>query len=81
MPAVNIIFGELKLHSMFSINDEKKATLTIVNAENMTETVIYSSPIADVELRGGRECHTKDRRYKYVHEAISVYECSGDRGK
>jgi hypothetical protein len=79
MPAVNIIFGELKLYSMFSINDEKKATLTVVNAENPTETVTYQSPTVEVEVKGCSPiqgigaANTYMKRYLYMN-ALEIVE-------
>jgi hypothetical protein len=80
IPSINLIFGELKLHSIFSINQENIATLTIVNTENTDEKIVYSSPTADVDLRGGSSpiqkigaIHTYMKRYLYMN-ALEIVE-------
>ena len=51
MPVVNKLFNELKLYSMFSINSDQLAVLEIINAENPEEHVVFTRPIAAVELK------------------------------
>ena len=52
LPAVNVIFGEMKLSSIFSMTQEKMATLTIVNIENTNDIVTFFTPLVEVEVKG-----------------------------
>lgn len=78
LPTVNIIFSKLGLFSAIAF-DEKQAMLTIYNAEKPEETVSFTSPNADVSLKG---CHpiqnvgaveTYQRRYLYI-TALEIVE-------
>lgn len=78
LPTVNIIFSKLGLFSAI-VFDEKQAMLTIYNAEKPEETVSFTSPNADVSLKG---CHpiqnvgaveTYQRRYLYI-TALEIVE-------
>lgn len=78
IPAVNNIFGELKMSSVFGIKDSA-ALLTIINSENPEEKIEFTSPIAKVELKGCSEiqaigaAHTYMRRYLYTN-ALEIVE-------
>jgi hypothetical protein len=79
LPEINKIFVELKLDSIFSINEARLAILTIVNAENPSETVTFSSPTADAQkkgcspIQGIGAVHTYMRRYLYMN-ALNIVE-------
>jgi hypothetical protein len=51
IPAVNELFKELKLTSIFSIK-EGEAILKIINAAKPEESIEFTSPIVSVELKG-----------------------------
>lgn len=78
MPVVNKLFNELKLYSMFSVETDK-AILSIVNAESPEEQVVFTSPIAGVELKGCTAIqaigavHTYMKRYLYMN-ALEIVE-------
>ena len=78
LPAVNQLFNELKLYSMFSVETDK-AVLLIVNAEKPEEQVVFTSPIAGVELKGCTAIqaigavHTYMKRYLYMN-ALEIVE-------
>lgn len=78
LPTVNIIFSKLGLFSAI-VFDEKQAVLTIYNTEKPEETISFTSPNADVSLKG---CHpiqnigaieTYQRRYLYI-TALEIVE-------
>ena len=79
IPIVNKLFNELKLYSMFSINSDQLAVLEIINAESPEEQVVFTSPIAGVELKGCAEiqgigaAHTYMKRYLYMN-ALEIVE-------
>lgn len=88
IPAVNKIFGDLKLYSMFSV-EENKAILRVVNSESPEEHVIFASPTAAIDLRGYAAIqgvgamHTYMKRYLYMNaleivESDSLDATSGD---
>jgi hypothetical protein len=78
IPAVNKIFEELKLYSMFSLEPEQ-ARLTIVNAEKPDEEILFTSPTATVDLKGCTAIqaigaiHTYMKRYLYMN-ALEIVE-------
>ena len=78
IPSVNLIFSELKLYSMFSI-EVGEAVLRVINAEAPEEHVLFSSPIATVELKGCTAIqgvgaiHTYMKRYLYMN-ALEIVE-------
>lgn len=78
LPAINEIFNNLKLFSRFLIND-KQATLEIINAEKTDETVLFSMPTAELELKGCNKLqalggvNTYMRRYLYLN-ALEIVE-------
>lgn len=78
LPEINKIFAELKLFSAVSFGKDM-AELRITNAEKPDEVVIFTSPMADANLKG---CHpiqnlgaveTYTRRYLYV-SALEIVE-------
>jgi hypothetical protein len=79
IPAINKIFQDLKLYSIFSINNEREASLSVINAENPEEKVIFTSPTVDVELKGCTPIqglgavHTYMTRYLYLN-ALEIVE-------
>jgi hypothetical protein len=79
MPDTIKIFQDLKLYSMFSINQEKVATLVIINGENPSESVTYQSPVVDVQIKGCTSiqglgaAHTYMKRYLYMN-ALEIVE-------
>lgn len=78
LPAINEIFNNLKLFSRFLIND-KQATLEIINTEKPDETVLFSMPTAELELKGCNKLqalggvNTYMRRYLYLN-ALEIVE-------
>ncbi|MDR2646159.1 MAG: ERF family protein [Holosporaceae bacterium] len=78
LPEINKIFMDLRLYSMFSIQ-EKVATLAIINEENPNENVVYHSPVGDVELKGCTAiqglgaAYTYMKRYLYMN-ALEIVE-------
>lgn len=51
LPTIIKLCDENKLFTAVSFNNEE-ATLTIVNCEKPDETVVYTSPMKDLELKG-----------------------------
>lgn len=87
IPSVNEIFNELKLISMFNIIEkENRATLEIVNIENVDERVMFESPLAEAEIKGSTpiQClggiHTYMKRYLYLN-ALEIVESDMFDGK
>jgi len=78
LPLVNKIFEENKLFSNFSI-EENRATLTIVNTEKPDETVVFVSPVEELDLKGCNKIqalggvHTYLKRYLYLN-ALEIVE-------
>lgn len=78
IPAINQIFNEKKMFSQFSISDNL-ATLTIIDAEKSDDFVLFTSPIAELELKGCNAIqalggvHTYLRRYLYMN-ALEIVE-------
>lgn len=78
LPLVNKIFEENKLFSNFSI-EESRATLTIVNTEKPDETVVFVSPVEELDLKGCNKIqalggvHTYLKRYLYLN-ALEIVE-------
>ena len=71
VPAINKILLELKLCSVASFFTDH-ATLTITDTEKPADTIVFSSPIAEANLKGCHPIqnlgavHTYLRRYLYV---------------
>lgn len=71
IPTIIQVCNELKVFTKISFN-EKEAALMIVNAEKPEETLEYTSPMKDLELKGANEIQalggveTYQRRYLYM---------------
>ena len=78
IPAVNVIFEQLKLCSNFSIV-AGIATLTIINSEKIDETTVFTMPTAELQLKGCTAVqalggvNTYCRRYLYLN-ALEIVE-------
>lgn len=78
LPAVNDLFNSHKLCSRFLMNKED-ATLEIINAEKPDETILFSMPVAELELKGCNKLqalggiNTYLRRYLYMN-ALEIVE-------
>lgn len=78
LPFVNKIFEENKLFSNFSI-EENRATLTVINTEKPDETVVFISPVEELDLKGCNKIqalggvHTYLKRYLYLN-ALEIVE-------
>lgn len=78
LPAVNELFLQNGLFSNFSILDGV-ATLTIMNAEETTERIEFTSPVADLVIKGANAIqalggtHTYLKRYLYLN-ALEIVE-------
>lgn len=78
IPAINQIFNEKKMFSQFCIQDGY-ATLTVIDSEKPTDFVIFTSPVAELELKGCNSIqalggvHTYLRRYLYMN-ALEIVE-------
>lgn len=78
IPPLNEILAEHRLCTNFSI-DGDKATLTIINCEAPEETISFTSPIAEAQLKGCTPIqavgavHTYMKRYLYLN-ALEIVE-------
>lgn len=78
LPAVNAIFADLKLASVFKLT-EQEAFLSIINAEKPDEVIEFSMPSAQLELKGCNALqalggvNTYCRRYLYFN-ALEIVE-------
>ena len=78
IPSINQIFYENKIFSQFCIN-EGLASLTIINAEKPEECITFTTPIAELELKGCNAIqalggvNTYCRRYLYLN-ALEIVE-------
>lgn len=72
LPAVNEIFNELGLVSIFNINSEV-AELSIIDAESIESIITFNSPIKEVGMKGMSDIqalgsqHTYMKRYLYLN--------------
>ncbi|MDR0753732.1 MAG: ERF family protein [Holosporaceae bacterium] len=80
LPRINEIFENLGLYSRFCTDTDKKAAyLTIINRDNPEEQETYSSPTAEIELKGCTAIqavgavHTYMKRYLYMN-ALEIVE-------
>jgi len=86
LPEVQNIFNDVGLCSIISFTKEY-ATLTIFDVENPTDSIVFSSPMADANLKGTHPIQnlgaveTYSRRYLYVtaleiveHDALDASE-------
>lgn len=78
LPTINEIFAELGLFSNISFTSEL-ATMTVVNTDKPEEQIVFTSPMAEANLKG---CHpiqnmgaveTYQRRYLYT-TALEIVE-------
>lgn len=71
LPLINELQSSYKTCSFISFNKEE-AVLTIVNSEKPEEQIMFSSPMAELTLKGGQEIQnlggveTYQRRYLYM---------------
>lgn len=78
IPQVNSLFDELGLFSAFNIKDDL-ATLTIVDIDKPETAIVFTSPIADAQIKGTTPVqslggvHTYLKRYLYVN-ALEIVE-------
>lgn len=78
LPTVNELFLKYKMFSDFSIRDGE-AILTIINAEKVEDYCIFTSPIADANIKGCTPVqslggvHTYLKRYLYMN-ALEIVE-------
>ena len=78
IPTINELFDKYGLTSNFSIENEL-AQLTIVNTDNISECVQFTSPIAEANLKGCTPIqalgavHTYMKRYLYLN-AFEIVE-------
>ena len=85
IPSVNEIFNDLKLTSMFNIEDNI-ARLLIINIENPEEGLMFVSPVKEAEIKGSTpiQClggiHTYMKRYLYLN-AMEIVESDMFDGK
>lgn len=78
MPAINNLFADIGLFSQVSFTNEL-ATLTIINTDKPEEQIVFTSPMAEANLKG---CHpiqnagavqSYQRRYLYM-SALEIVE-------
>jgi hypothetical protein len=78
LPTINELFVEHKLFSKILFSEEM-ATLTIINTEKVEETIVFTSPMKDVTLKGAHSIQnlgavqTYSRRYLYL-VALEIVE-------
>ena len=81
LPEVNQLLLEYKLMAQVSFTPEV-ATMTVINAENPAEQVIFTSPMAEANLKGAHAIQnlgaveTYQRRYLYL-AAFEIVENDG----
>lgn len=85
LPTIVILCDRYQLFTMFELVPDK-AILTIVNAENDKESIEYTMPTADLELKGANKIQsiggvqTYLRRYLYMNAFDIVESDTFDRG-
>lgn len=78
LPSINQLLVAYKMFSNFSISGDT-ATLTLINGEKPEEQVVFTSPIADADIKGSTpvQClggvHTYLKRYLYLN-AFEIVE-------
>ena len=78
LPAVNSLFLKHKLFSLFSI-DKEMAKLSIYDAEDDNASVVFETPVVNVELKGCTAIqgigamHSYAKRYLYLN-ALEIVE-------
>jgi alpha-amylase/alpha-mannosidase (GH57 family) len=79
LPHINNIFDDLGLISAFNIDSTGLASLMIVNIEKPDETLFFTSPTADAQVKGTTPVqalgavHTYLKRYLYLN-ALEIVE-------
>lgn len=72
IPSINELFDKYGLSSNFSINEDR-ADLVITNTDKLDEFVLFTSPIAETQLKGCTPIqalgavHTYMKRYLYLN--------------
>lgn len=72
IPTLNYLMDKYGLISLFNLTTEN-ATLTIIDTENPEEKIVFTSPIADAEVKGCTavqnlgSVHTYLKRYLYLN--------------
>lgn len=78
LPTINELFKTYKLFSQFTISDNQ-AYLHIIDAEKIEDAIIFTMPIAELELKGCNKLqalggvNTYLRRYLYLN-ALEIVE-------
>ena len=78
LPTINEIFNNIGLVAIFNL-DEKRAKLTIVNAEKTEESLTFYTPTAEADIKGAQAIqklggvHTYLKRYLYLN-ALEIAE-------
>ena len=78
LPSINEIFNELGLVSTFQV-DLEQGKLTIINADNPSEELVFTAPYKDIQMKGTNEIQnvgsviTYLRRYLYMN-ALEIVE-------
>ena len=78
LPTINEIFNNLGLVAIFNL-DEKRAKLTIVNADKTEESLTFYTPTAEADIKGAQAIqklggvHTYLKRYLYLN-ALEIAE-------
>ena len=81
VPVILKIFEELGLIALITFTDDV-ATMTIINVENPEETIVFTSPMRDGEVKGQLpiqalgSVETYQRRYLYL-AALDIVETDG----
>jgi hypothetical protein len=78
MPHVNNIFDQLDLLGVF-VMDSEKATLTIFDADNLDEKIVFSMPVREAKIPGNTEMQclggTQTYLRRYLHlSALEITE-------
>lgn len=79
IPVINELFDKYNLSSNFSINENNIATLAIIDTESPKEFILFTSPIAEAQLKGCTPIqalgavHTYMKRYLYLN-AFEIVE-------
>lgn len=80
LPAINDLFKEHGLSSLFNIYEDKNiATLTIINTDNVEDKIEFQTPLAEANIKGCAPIqslggvHTYLRRYLYMN-ALEIVE-------
>ncbi len=83
LPSINELMLEHKLCSSISFKDNE-AVLTIINIDKPEETIVFTTPMADAQLKGATPIqnlgaiHTYLRRYLWLNSMEITENCSLD---